>query len=366
LGLRRLFEIFVGAALIVWLYPNHALAQSKKPVAVDVMAASAARGDATAQYNMGERYYLGSVVPQDYAEAARWFRLSAEQGHQLARTSLGAMHESGKGVAQDYAEAARWYRLAADQGEGVAQNNLGNLYYSGKGLAQNYAEAEHWFRLAAKQGIENSSKSIRMMEVSCQTVANPKLWGNLSACQTVDEVVSALLAQGVRSKISKLKDGSPCVTAKDRVDAAGMRMSLSIYCSGGKLKWIDLSREQSPDGIYIKTVQELRQIDRISRALGQIYGNPVNKQIYPKDISVNSAAFIDQDFSIFRKDGLQVSVVENALIGRLMAGGGIMPSSITLMIAYKPISLAEFEAEVAQRRSQAEQNERDRRAREGL
>ena len=356
----RSFAVFVSAALFVWLYPNHALAQSRKSAAVDVMAATAARGDATAQYNMGERYYLGNVIPQDYVEAAKWFRLSAEQGNKLAETLLGVMYDSGRGVAQDYAEAARWYRLAADQGQEIAQNNLGNLYYSGKGLAQNYAEAEHWFRLAAKQGEENSSKSVRMMEVSCQTVTNPKLWGNLSACQTVDEVISALLAQGVRSKISKLKDGSSCVTAKDRIDAAGMRMSISIYCSGGRIRWFQLSHQQSPDGIYIKTLGELRQIDRISRALGQIYGNPINQSVVPKDISVNSAAIIDQSFSIFRKDGLEVSLVENALLGRSM------PSSITLMIAYKPISLAEFEAEEAQKRGQVEQNERDRRARAGL
>ena len=36
--------------------------------------------------------------------------------------SIGVVHYSGKGVPQDYAEAARWFRKAADQG--VAMHNL--------------------------------------------------------------------------------------------------------------------------------------------------------------------------------------------------------------------------------------------------
>jgi TPR repeat protein len=38
----------------------------------------AAEGDAEAQYNLGCIYDEGQGVPQDHAEAARWFRLAAE------------------------------------------------------------------------------------------------------------------------------------------------------------------------------------------------------------------------------------------------------------------------------------------------
>ena len=37
------------------------------------------------------------------------------------------MYERGNGVPQDYTEAARWYRLAADDGDDAAQCNLGLL-----------------------------------------------------------------------------------------------------------------------------------------------------------------------------------------------------------------------------------------------
>jgi TPR repeat protein len=40
----------------------------------------AENGDAVAQYRLGSSYLSGSGVQQDYAEAAKWFKLAAEQG----------------------------------------------------------------------------------------------------------------------------------------------------------------------------------------------------------------------------------------------------------------------------------------------
>ena len=69
-------------------------------------------------------YREGRGVPQDAAEAFRWFRLAAEQGHASAQVLLGAMYATGRGVPQDEAEAVRWYRLSAEQGHATAQYNL--------------------------------------------------------------------------------------------------------------------------------------------------------------------------------------------------------------------------------------------------
>ena len=57
------------------------------------------------------------------------------------------MYEAGRGVPQDDAEAARWYRLAAEQGSGAAQFNLGLMYVNGRGVlfGQDYAEAARWY-----------------------------------------------------------------------------------------------------------------------------------------------------------------------------------------------------------------------------
>lgn len=80
---------------------------------------------------------------------------SAEQGNAIAQYSLGVLYDIGNGVPQDYTEAAKWYRLAADQGNAFAQNNLGAAYNVGNGVPQDYILAHMWTNLATTNGYEN-------------------------------------------------------------------------------------------------------------------------------------------------------------------------------------------------------------------
>ena len=59
------------------------------------------------------------------------------------------MYDNGQGVPQDYVQAAKWYRLAADQGNATAQSNLGGMYASGQGVPKDYVLAYMWRNLAA-------------------------------------------------------------------------------------------------------------------------------------------------------------------------------------------------------------------------
>ncbi len=70
----------------------------------------------------------------------------------FSQYSLGVMYANGQGVPQDYAEAVRWYRKAADWGVPSAQNNLGAMYANGRGVTQDSVEAHMWFNLAGEQG----------------------------------------------------------------------------------------------------------------------------------------------------------------------------------------------------------------------
>ena len=73
----------------------------------------AEEGDADAQYELGFVYARGLGVPQDYAQAATWYRLAVDQGHAPAQLNLGVLYRDGEGVPQDYTEAHKWYNLAA-------------------------------------------------------------------------------------------------------------------------------------------------------------------------------------------------------------------------------------------------------------
>jgi TPR repeat protein len=118
---------------------------------IEALRARAEEGDASVQFNLGFRYGNGRSVPQDDAEAVRWYRLAADQGHVSAQYNLGVMYANGEGVPQDNAEAVRWYRLAADQGLAIAQSNLGVMYANGEGVPQDDVEAHMWTNLAAAQ-----------------------------------------------------------------------------------------------------------------------------------------------------------------------------------------------------------------------
>ena len=87
----------------------------------------AERGDPNAQQQLGNYYYYGHGVQQDYAEAQKWLRAASEQGQCWASFALGQMYEEGAGVPQDFAESMRWTRLAAEQGNPIAKMKLAML-----------------------------------------------------------------------------------------------------------------------------------------------------------------------------------------------------------------------------------------------
>ena len=67
----------------------------------------------------------------DHTAAATLVRQAAEAGYPLAFYEMGYFYENGDGVPQDMAEAARWYNLGAAKGEPAAEAALGQLYEDG-------------------------------------------------------------------------------------------------------------------------------------------------------------------------------------------------------------------------------------------
>ena len=123
-------------------------------------------------------YYTDEGVPENDAEAVRWFRKAAEQGDAWAQNNLGYAYRLGWGVPEDDAEAVRWYRKAAAQGHADAQNNLGVMYKSGEGVPENYVQAYAWCNLAAAQGIGTAitnKAALRKLMTNAQIAQAQKL-----------------------------------------------------------------------------------------------------------------------------------------------------------------------------------------------
>jgi len=96
--------------------------------------------------------FSGGASGQDFEETKRL----AEQGDASAQYNLGSMYRTGDGVPENDAEAVRWYRLAAEQGDAVAQNNLAAMYAYGDGVPQNNVRAYVWWSVGAAQGLQSA------------------------------------------------------------------------------------------------------------------------------------------------------------------------------------------------------------------
>ena len=70
-------------------------------------------GDAQAQFEIGERFFQGLGVDQNYAHAAAWFQSAANLGHSKAQCNLAMMCFIGRGVPPDPTEAYKWAHLAS-------------------------------------------------------------------------------------------------------------------------------------------------------------------------------------------------------------------------------------------------------------
>ncbi len=62
---------------------------------------------------LGQMYYRGVGVPQDYTKALEWWLIAAERGIADAQYNVGVMYANGEGVRRDYVQAHMWFSIAA-------------------------------------------------------------------------------------------------------------------------------------------------------------------------------------------------------------------------------------------------------------
>ncbi len=110
--------------------------------ALSILKPLAERGNAEAQFQLGLLSAQGQGVPQNIAEAAKWFRKAAEQGYAPAQINLGYMYDTGQGVAKNQAEAASWWKKAADQGNDEAKALFRKAQLNGHAPMQQTADSK--------------------------------------------------------------------------------------------------------------------------------------------------------------------------------------------------------------------------------
>jgi TPR repeat protein len=88
----------------------------------------------------------------------------AKQGAAYAQFNLGVMYDNGDGIPENDAEAVKWYRKAADQGAAYAQFNLGNSYDNGEGVPESNIRAYVWWSMAKTQGDADAAVNIDILK----------------------------------------------------------------------------------------------------------------------------------------------------------------------------------------------------------
>ena len=86
------------------------------------------------------------------AQSAADFRAAAEKGDAAAQFQLGQCYEKGLGVETDSVQAVKWYTKAADQGNADALYSLGLCYYYAIGVPENLEKAKAYLRKAIATG----------------------------------------------------------------------------------------------------------------------------------------------------------------------------------------------------------------------
>ena len=113
---------------------------------------SADEGDRGAQLHLGNCYYHGQDVEQDYQKAFEWYFKSAEQGDSEAACRVGDCYYLGRGVARDHDKACEWYFVSAAHQNSDAQCSLGHCYMHCQGLFWSQHCAAELYTESASRG----------------------------------------------------------------------------------------------------------------------------------------------------------------------------------------------------------------------
>jgi hypothetical protein len=128
--------------------------------AVDLWRPAAIKGNADAQFNLGQAYKMGRGVPTDLKQAEEWYRRAAAQGHEEGEANYGlALFENGK-----RAEAAPWLERGVARGNPRTQYVLGIMLFNADGVAKDWVRAYALMVRASSTGLEAATKALAQMD----------------------------------------------------------------------------------------------------------------------------------------------------------------------------------------------------------
>jgi len=120
----------------------------------------AQKGNAEAQFKVGEMYESGRGVEKNMIEAKRWINKAAAQGNQAAGYKLLYYDLQKNGVTKDNKAKLGDLQDAARDGDGYAQYYVGLMHSHGVGLKKNSNVALDWLGKASLVGVTAAEAEI--------------------------------------------------------------------------------------------------------------------------------------------------------------------------------------------------------------
>jgi len=119
-------------------------------------------GDADAQYNIAQAYFLGRGVPQNMNLAEQWYERAARQGHPDAQANYGLLlFQNGR-----RSQAIPWIQRAAERGDPRAQYVLGTAMFNGDLVTRDLPRAYALMSRAAAQNLPPAITQLAEIERS--------------------------------------------------------------------------------------------------------------------------------------------------------------------------------------------------------
>ena len=121
---------------------------------IDEIISAANSGNADSQNQLGDAYYDGIGVEQDYIQALEWYLRAAKQGHGIAQYNVAYAYANGIGTQKNTSEAIKWYGKSADQGIALAEYVLAKMFIGGQYLEQDLTKGLDLLHKASNQGLD--------------------------------------------------------------------------------------------------------------------------------------------------------------------------------------------------------------------
>ncbi len=86
-------------------------------------------------------------------------------GSILACRKMGEVYYKGYGVLQNFEAAHAWLKLSADKGDAESLFLMGNMYMFGMGVKKDLVTAKQFFERAAKQGHAKAAESLKLISM---------------------------------------------------------------------------------------------------------------------------------------------------------------------------------------------------------